>query len=46
MLINLLGVWFVGARAVPMYWPESHFKVCIHHEWNLELVLSIVKLNE
>ena len=24
MSINLLGVWFTGARAGPMYWPEKN----------------------
>ena len=46
MLINLLGVWFIGARAGLMYWPENCFKICVHCEWHLELVLSIMKLNE
>ena len=46
MSINLLCVWFIGTRALPMYQPENRCKVHINHEWHLELVLSIMKLNE
>ena len=46
MQINLFGVRCISFTFATMHWPENCFKVCVHREWNLELVLSILKLDE
>ena len=46
VVINLFGVWFVRVRTRAMYWSKNGFKVCIHCEWHLSLVLPIMEHHE
>ena len=40
---SMKGFWI---RVSCLNWLEDCFEVCIHKEWNLELILAILKLYE
>ena len=43
VLGNLRGVRFAGIWIGALNWFEDRFKICVHNEWDFQLILPIVK---